>query len=237
MSWALVTGSAKGLGAETVRQLALNGYSVVIHYNASKVEAEEIAAACSQHGVKAETIQGDFSTPEGVDLFLSHYLKRFKETSVLINNVGNYLMKSASDTTPQELENLFQTNLNAPFALSRALGPSLKKNKGSLINIGVVGLNAPRADTYAAAYTLTKYSLWMLTKSLAKEWAPDLVRVNMVSPGLLENAVDYESVLGHVPMKSAVPLKEAAEAILFLLKPENRHMTGQNLEIAGGLKL
>lgn len=237
MTWTLVTGAAKGLGAEICLELAKNGYDVVVHYNKSRKEAEEIANKCRQMGVKAETIQGDLASNEGVDSFISRYLERFPETSVLINNVGNYLLKSSTQTSVQEWQDLFQTNLTAPFVLSNALVPSLKKHRGHLINIGVNGLLFARADTYATAYSITKYGLWMLTRSLAKELAVEGVRVNMVSPGLMENAVDLEKILPLVPFKTATPLSEVAGLITFLLKPENTHITGQNIEVAGGLRL
>lgn len=237
MTWTLITGAAKGLGAEICLNLAHNGYDVVIHYNTSQKDAEKLAERCRQNGVKAETIQGNLATSEGVNDFLSRYQARFPETSILINNVGNYLMKSITQTSLEEWENLFQTNLTAPFVLSNALVPSVKKHKGHVINIGVNGLHAAKADTYATAYSITKYGLWMLTKSLAKELAADGVRVNMVSPGLMENAVDLEKILPLVPMKSATPLQEVADLITFLLKPENAHITGQNIEVAGGLRL
>lgn len=237
MTWILVTGAAKGLGAQICLSLAGSGHNVVVHYNTSQKEAESIVDKCRLLGVKAEMIQGDFSTTESGQDFISRYLGRFSDTSVLINNVGNYLLKSASETNLKEWEDLFQTNLTFPFMLTNALIPLLKKARGHLINIGVNGIHNGRADTYATVYTITKYGLWMLTKSLAKELAPHGVRVNMVSPGLMENAVDLEAILPLVPMKTATSLNEVADLITFLLKPENAHLTGQNIEVAGGLRL
>lgn len=237
MSWTLVTGGARRLGAELCKRCAKEGHSVVVHYNTSQQEAESVAADCRTYGVEAQTIQGDFSSQQGVDAFIKEYLSRFPDTDVVINNVGNYLIKGADDTSVDEWIDIFQTNLHAPFAISRALGPALKKNKGVLINIGVNGLEAARADLNSTAYTLSKAGLLLLTKALAKQWAGDEVRVNMVSPGLLENAVDYERVISKVPMKTATTLHEIANIVAFLLNPENHHLTGQNIESAGALGL
>lgn len=237
MTWTLVTGGAKGLGAEICLTLARQGRNIVVHYNQSQKEAQSIAQQCRNAGVKAETMQGNLATTQGINSFISRYLETFPETDALINNVGNYLLKTATETTLQEWENLFLTNLTAPFVLSNALIPALKKNRGDLINIGVSGIQTGKADTYATAYSITKYGLWMLTKSLAKELAGEQIRVNMVSPGLMENAIDLENILPKVPMKTATPLKEVAELVAFLLKPENAHITGQNIEVAGGLRL
>lgn len=237
MGWVLVTGAAKRLGAEICGQLAAKGYSVVVHYNTSNVEAEAAVNGLRKMGVKAESIQGDFSTIPETQEFIERYLARFPKTACLINNVGNYLIKPASTTTPEEWADLFQTNLNAPAALINALLPSIISEKGNIINIGVAGLEAGRADTYCPAYTASKMGLLMLTKSLAKELAPKQVRVNMVSPGLLENAVDMPKELSIVPMHRPGKLEEIAQVITFLLEPENSYITGQNIEIAGGLRL
>ncbi len=237
MGWVLITGAAKRLGAEICGQLAAKGYSVVVHYNTSKVEAEAAVNGLRKLGAKAESIQGDFSTIQDTQDFIERYIVRFPKTQSLINNVGNYLVKPASTTTPEEWADLFQTNLNAPAALTNALLPSIISEKGSIINIGVVGLEAGRADTYCPAYTASKMGLLLLTRSLAKELASKNVRVNMVSPGLLENAVDMPKDMSMVPMHRPGRLEEIARVVTFLLEPENGYITGQNIEVAGGLRL
>ncbi len=223
----LVTGGAKGLGAEICAELAQRGHSVVIHYNQSQKAAETLAAKC-----QAQTIQGDFATPAGVEAFIKNYRGRFPSTQGLVNNVGNYLIAPASKTTHQAWRDLFQTNFFAPQALIQALLPSLK----SVVNIGTAGLHSDRAETYASAYMATKSALWFLTRSLAKELAPDHVTVNMVSPGILETSVDIEKV-SKVPMKRPATLKEAAHLVGFLFEKDSRYITGQNIEVAGGFKL
>ncbi len=237
MPWTLVTGAAKRLGAEICGQIAAQGYPVVIHYNTSQVEAEAAVTGLRRLGAKAECIQGDFSTPQSVQEFIERYTQRFPDTQNLINNVGNYLIKSALQTDQGEWLDLFQTNLNAPAALINALIPSIAKHKGNIINIGVTGIETPYADTYSPAYTITKFGLWLLTKSLAKELAAKQVRVNMVSPGLLENAVDLQQNLSKIPMQRPGKLEEVARVVLFLLDPASGYITGQNIEVAGAVRL
>lgn len=237
MAWTLVTGAAKRLGAEICGQLAAKGHSIVVHYNTSRIEAESAVNGLRKMGVQAESIQGDFSTIPGTQDFIERYLERFPKTKFLVNNVGNYLVKKASETNSEEWLDLFQTNLNAPAAISNALLPSLIQEKGSIVNIGVSGLTSARADTYCPAYTSSKMGLLLLTKSLAKQLAPKHVRVNMVSPGLLENAVDMPKDLTIVPMHRAGTLEEVAQVVCFLFEPENSYITGQNIEISGGLRL
>jgi NAD(P)-dependent dehydrogenase (short-subunit alcohol dehydrogenase family) len=235
--WTLVTGGCKRLGAEICLSLAKEGYNVIVHYNTSKNAAADVAEQCRKHGVQAEIIQGDFSTPDKVELFTQEYLSRFPETDNIINNVGNYLVKSLLETSLDEMTTLFQANLFAPFQLIQKLLFCVKKQQGSIINIGFAGVNSIKADVYATAYILTKSGLLLLTKSLAKELCPFNVRVNMVSPGYIDNAVDLPEDLSSLPMGRAASSEEVARVIIFLLKKENSYITGQNIEVAGGVLL
>lgn len=231
----MITGSAKRLGREIALTLAKEGYSVIIHYNTSQKEAEETAAECRRYSA-AESLQGDLSSKEGVIDFGQRYLEKFPKTQALINNVGNFFMKSLTSTSMEEWTELFMTNLHAPFYLSKLLLPSIKLVKGSIINIGTSGLHSIKAFKETPAYSLTKLSLYGLTTSLAKEVAKDQVCVNMVSPGVLDIAVDLEEH-PHLPMGRAGSPTEVAAMISFLLKKENRYITGQNIEVAGGFAL
>lgn len=233
MSWTLITGGAKKLGAEICRTLASCGYPILVHYNNSYKEALSVAESCRSFGVRAEIIKGDFSSIEGVEAFVQQLLNEFKPVTALINNVGNYLIASSMKTTPAEWRGLFQTNLYAPFAIIHALSEQIIQSRGSIINIGVAGLSASKADTYSTAYTLTKAALLGLTKSLAKELAPSLVRVNMVSPGILEESLDHAAI----PMHRSATFHEVARVVAFLLDKENSYITGQNIEVAGGIRL
>src|ERR1700733_153737 len=98
MGWTLVTGGAKRLGKEICLTLARRGHSVVIHYNTSSTDAFAVQNLCKAYGVKAETVQGDFSTPASTEAFCKAYLERFGDTQNLVNNVGNFLVQPALET-------------------------------------------------------------------------------------------------------------------------------------------
>jgi len=237
MSWTLVTGGAKNLGATIAIELARLGYNIVIHYRSSYLEAQHVVSQCSQYGVNASMIQGDFSSWESTQEFIQRYKEQFSDTSHLINNVGNYLIASSLNTTVQQWYDLFQTNLHTPYLLTKALLPSIKERKGSIINIGVVGLNSWKADTYSTVYTLAKAGLLTLTRSLARELASEGVRVNMVSPGHLEKSIDLPQDLTKIPMQRPGKYSEVADLIAYLLSNKAQYITGQNIEIAGGTRL
>lgn len=235
--WVLVTGGAKGLGKEIAVTVAERGANVVIQYNKSFSEAEELKTELKSKGFSIEIIQGSFdSQAETVD-FIQRYMKNFPVTKHLINNVGNYLVKPLIRTTFVEVTDLFQTNLFTPLLLIQGLLPSIERNKGSVVNIGMSGLGMLKGDLNAAVYTMTKVALLSMTKSLARELGPRQVRVNMVSPGQLENAVDLPQTYEKFPMKRPGKLREVANVVAFMLSDENEYITGQNIDVAGGLGL
>lgn len=235
--WTLVTGGGKGLGAKICETLALEGHSLLIHYNTSNQAAFAIRNLCRQLGSHAECIQGDFSSSDSVEMFIEKLTADFPRIGTLINGVGNYKVQAPLSTTDAEWLALFQTNLHAPISLIRALLSSLKEHKGSIINFGVAGIHHVPADLYATAFTASKLALWMTTRALAKELAPSGVRINMVSPGMLENTIDRPKDLSVLPMKRLGTLFEVARVVVFLLSNENSYITGQNIEVAGGVRL
>jgi len=232
----LVTGGAKRLGAAICRKLAENGHSLLIHYHTSEKEAVNLAIECSQYGVKAEIIQGDFTSFETTRQFIMHCQNQYPHVKNIVNNVGNYLVASPTETNPEQWNALFQVNLHAPFALIHGYIESIKAAKGTIINIGTAGINTLRANPRQTAYVATKSGLFLLTKSLAAELASYGVRVHMVSPGQLDISVDQISP-EKIPMGRLGTAQETAHLIAYLMGPSTEYMTGQNIEIAGGYTL
>lgn len=237
MHWTLVTGAAQGLGREVCLALAEQKRAVLIHYNQSADGALSLKNRCQEQGAAAEIIQGDFSTQEGVADFIRRLSENYPTIRALVNNVGNFFAKAVLETSSEEVLALFQTNLYAPFALIRALAASLIQEKGAIVNLGMAGLNAGGADAYCPVYSMTKGALFLLTKSLAKELAPLGVNVNMVSPGYMENTNNFPADLSKIPLGRFSELQEVARVVLFLLDPCNASITGQNIEVAGGVRL
>ncbi len=236
MSWTLITGAAKGIGKAIAQTLAHAGWNILIHYNTSRIAADELARHCKELGVHAAIIQGAFDTPEQVKQFIDTCQSNYQNIENVINNVGIFTVAAASKTPAAEWEKIFQVNLHAPFAISQAFLPSIIQHKGAIINLGISGIESHRLFTQAAAYMSSKTALLTLTRSLAKELAPQQVRVNMVSPGTMENSVLLADPLA-LPMNRPGSVYEVAEVLKFLLDPKNSYITGQNIEVAGGLGL
>lgn len=236
-AWTLVTGGAKGLGSSICQELSNCGHNVLIHYNTSEKEAHDLKESLVKLGRLAECVQGDFSSQKTLKDFIKKVSSEFYDIAFLVNNVGEYSLGSFLDSANEQCLNLFQTNFHAPLCCCKALIPSIKIHRGAIINIGVAGVNHIPADTYSSVYTSTKLALWMATKSLAKELASFGVRVNMVSPGILDNAIDLQQNLHAIPMGRPGKLSEVAKVVAFLLDANSSYITGQNIEIAGGVRL
>jgi NAD(P)-dependent dehydrogenase (short-subunit alcohol dehydrogenase family) len=223
MNWTPITGAGCNLGAEIAVCLAEHGHNILIHYNRSLTRAEEVAKSCRIFGVRAEIIQGDFSTRQRVEAFATALLSQLCDVKIVINNMGNYLKKSASETSIEEWEEIFQSNLFTPIALNQALIPSVIKLKGNVINIETSGISL-KANPINIAYISAKRALLLFTKTLAKQLAPWQVETSVIE------------VKG-IPMGRDATFKDVNRVILFLLKKSNRYLTRQNIEVASGLGL
>jgi NAD(P)-dependent dehydrogenase (short-subunit alcohol dehydrogenase family) len=235
MGWTLVTGAAKGLGREICLQLAAKGHAILVHYRHSQHLAEELTAECRRQGGASELICGDFATLDSTQRFIEECLQRFPDIQHLVNNVGEYVCKPALETSAEEWLRVFQSNLHLPCTLIQAFLPSIRAQQGCIVNVGVAGAGLLQADLKRTAYRLAKTSLYLLTKSLAKQLAPEGVRVNMVSPGYLEQSVDLPEKT--LPMQRLGRLTEAARVVAFFFEKESSYITGQNIEVAGGVAL
>lgn len=237
MSWTLVTGGAIGLGAEIALLLAKHGKDVIIHYKDSKDEANGVLKKCQELGVKAEIIQGNFSSCEGIKDFLDRYKRAYLSTSCLVNNVGSYFLKPLLETEIDNWYEIFHTNFFSSVFITKHLLNDIMEAEGAIVNIGIAGLSGYRADVYSGAYNSAKTALLSYTRSLAKELAKHNVSCNMVSPGYMENAVDMPDDMYRLPMKRPAYFNEVASVVVDLLDRKNRYITGQNIEVAGGVRL
>jgi NAD(P)-dependent dehydrogenase (short-subunit alcohol dehydrogenase family) len=237
MEWTLVTGGAKGLGAEICRRLAKKGGNVLVHFRSSEDEVEQVVEACKKGGGNAQAVQGEFSSREGIEKFLAALSPFLSSIRFLINNVGEYDVAPFAITTDSLVYEMFHANAIAPMLITKALLPSLIHTKGRIVNIGTAGLNRQSADAHAPVYMAGKRALLSFTKSLAKELAPYRVNVNMVSPGFMENSIGLPEDLSTLPFGRAASLEEVAKLVTLLLGEDASYITGQNIEITGAVRL
>lgn len=233
---ALVTGSAKGIGQAILLALAEKGFDVAVHYRRSETEAERTRQEALKLGVRAIKVAADVTQAQEAQHLIHSVAEQLGGLQVLVNNVGDYLKKPLETLTPEEWHRMLDSNLNAPFYLTRAALPYLSATGcGRVINIGFAGAQNLLARPDITPYVIAKTGLIIYSKSLAISLAAKGVTVNVVSPGVAENSVSKP--LNEIPIGRLARLEELAKAVLFLVDESSAYLTGQVLEVAGGWNL
>ncbi len=232
---ALITGAAKRLGRHLALDLAARGWRVVINYRNSAAAAQELVAEVMDAGGQARAIQADISDSQAVAAMVAEVQQQEGQLNLLINNVGNYHPGPATELSCADWDACIDANLSGSFYTCHHALPLLRASGGQIINIGYAGLALNPATPGALAYQVSKVGLLSLTRSLAVALAPD-IRVNMISPGQLEDSIDLPPDLtAAIPMERAGTHRDIAAAVHFLLAAS--YVTGQNLDVAGGYRL
>ncbi len=233
----LITGSAKRIGAQVARHLHQAGSNVAIHYRSSERDAEALTIELnkvrpdSAIAIKAD-LSHNGSLPNLVDTAVSH----FGGLDVLINNASSFYPTPMGDITEAAWDDLFASNLKAPLFLSQAAAPHLKKNAGVIINM--VDIHAKQPLRQHSVYCAAKAGLVMLTRSLARELAPE-VRVNGVAPGPIlwpeneEDPTKQDNIIQATALKRMGHPNNIASAVFFLIH-DGPYVTGQILAVDGG---
>ncbi|HEX3250473.1 MAG TPA: glucose 1-dehydrogenase [Pyrinomonadaceae bacterium] len=241
---AVVTGASKGIGAGIAKFLATEGASVVVNYASSKEAADQVVSEITKEGGKAIAVQGDVAKQKDIEHLFAEAKKAFGRLDVLVNNAGVYQFAALEEASEDQLHRQFGVNV---FGLILATREALKyfgDSGGSVINIGstVSSLTPPSS----VVYTATKGAVDAITRVLAKELGPKKIRVNSINPGMVETeGVHALGILGSDFEKQAVaqtPLgrigqpHDIAPAVGFLASPDSGWITGELLQVAGGLR-
>lgn len=238
---ALVTGSAKRIGAEVVHKLHAEGMNVILHYNGSQQLAEQIANELN--AVRPDSlrlIRHNLLDFDQLNEFSQDVLSYYGRLDVLINNASTFYPTPMETITHEQWDDLIGVNLKAPLFLSHAFASALKSsNNGNIINIVDIHSGRPLKDY--PIYSVAKAGLKMLTKSLARELAPQ-VRVNGVSPGAImwpeveEYEPMHEEIIERTALKREGHPKDIADSVWFLLSAAD-YITGQIIAVDGGRTL
>ncbi len=239
---ALVTGSARRIGADISRLLHANGYDLALHYRDSEKEAELLCAELNElRNESAFTLRADLRNMDEVEKIFEKLAVRHDGLQLLVNNASAFYPTELSSATVEEWDDLFDTNLKAPFFLSQHAAKYLQTNGGSIVNIVDIIADKPRKDY--TPYSASKSALVAMTRSLARELAPD-IRVNGVSPGAIlwpEDAAEQseeakQKILSATPLGRIGEPADIAQAVLFLAR-DAEYVTGQVLSVDGGSSL
>lgn len=234
---ALVTGSAKRLGRAIAIRLAAEGCDVIIHYRASREEAEDTANGIVAKGAKAMSVAFDQTSPEAIDEGFDAIRQFYgRAPDVLVNSASIYEADDISNVEKLGLTRHYSANVVGPVILTRKLfEASDKSTRGSIINILDYKLFAPNPDNLS--YTLSKYALQGFTEVMSRRLAPRF-RVNAIAPGYtlpdVSAADDANFIARHdeTPLERGPTSEDIADAAAYLLKA--RATTGQTILVDGG---
>jgi NAD(P)-dependent dehydrogenase (short-subunit alcohol dehydrogenase family) len=233
---ALVTGAAKRIGRSIALALAEAGANVAITYLASQPEAEATVLSLAELDVDALAIRSDLRDPESINQTVASVIEEFGQLDLLVNNAGTFECAALEDISVEQWDAMFATNTRAPFLMAKAAHPYLRAATGRIINIGSLGGSHPWATH--GHYCTSKAALHMLSKTMAKAWAP-YISVNCIAPGMIvQDEVDeaYEHFARKTPMqRNGTAADVAAAALFFATAPT--FITGQLLLVDGGLGL
>lgn len=235
--WALVTGASRRLGRHLALVLAQAGADIVVHYRSAEDEARRVAREIRSLGRRAVLVAADFSRPGAADELVSGVRAATERLDVIVHNVGRYRPQPIDAVSEEEWLATLRTNLVAPVVATNGLLDLMPAEGGSVVAIGDARVQELPADDHATAYRASKAALLLWVRALARRLGPRGVRVNMISPGQLENSVDLpENVSEAIPLGRAGTLDDVAAALLFLLGPGD-YVTGAAIDVDGGYAL
>lgn len=233
----LVTGAARRIGASIVTRLHESGARVAIHHRGSADDAADLAQNLNRlREGSAITVQADLLQLEKLPGLIDTVVEWGGRLDGLVNNASSFYPTPLASTTEQQFEELIGSNLKAPMFLSQAAADRLRRSQGAIVNI--IDIHAERPLRDHVVYGAAKAGLAMLTRSLAKDLAPE-VRVNGVSPGAILWPEDgmtetmRNSILKQIPLQRAGNPDDVADCVLYLIRDAG-YITGQTITVDGG---
>ena len=234
---ALVTGGALRIGNKICKTLHADGYNIICHYNNSESAAEDLQSELNKlRKDSCKIIKFDLNNYENLEDFALKTQQLYKSIDLLVNNASSFFETNLINHKKTDWDDLINSNLRGPFLLAKYNFEILSKNKGSIINISDAMIN--RGMKNYVIYSIAKAGLENLTKTLARELAPN-IRVNAVAPGAILLPSDGSSqevdLINEIPLGRIGSEKDISDAVLGLTK--FTYMTGQILKIDGGRSL
>jgi 3-oxoacyl-[acyl-carrier protein] reductase len=238
---ALVTGATRGIGKGIAIKLAQAGANIAFSFASSIEKARAFEQELAAFGVKAKGYQSNAADFAQADILVEEILKDFGALDILVNNAGITRDTLLMRMSEQQWDEVLNTNLKSAFALTKAaIKPMMKAKAGSIINItSVVGItgNAGQAN-----YAASKAGMIGFTKSVAKELGSRNIRCNAIAPGFIETEmtealtpeVRAEWIKG-IPLKKGGTPEDVANCVLFLAGDGSRYITGQTINVCGGM--
>ena len=237
----VVTGASRGIGKEIALKYAENGYNVAINYVSDKTNVEELEKEFKEKGVEALIVKADVSKSEQVQEFIKAVIEKYGKIDVLVNNAGITRDMLLMRMKEEDFDKVIEINLKGTFLVTKEVVPyMMKKRDGKIISlssvVGVTG-NAGQCN-----YSASKAGIIGFTKSIAKELASRNIRANAVAPGFIDTDMTNvlsdevkENINKQIPMRRMGTAREIANVVYFLGSEESSYITGQVINIDGGM--
>lgn len=238
---ALITGATRGIGRQIALTLGKNGYDVVVNYRSENQDLKDTMELFEKENIKFYTVQGDVSSFEESERFVKEAIEKAGKIDVLVNNAGITKDTLIARMKKEDFESVIDVNLVGTFNVTKnVISHMIKNRKGRIINISsVVGVSGNAGQTN---YSASKAGIIGFTKSLAKEVGSRNILVNAVAPGFIEtNMTDVLNENIKQEIEKAIPLKrmgkpeDVANVVKFLASEEASYITGQVINIDGGM--
>ncbi|MHB1059411.1 MAG: pteridine reductase [Rhodanobacter sp.] len=237
---ALITGAGRRVGAVIARTLHAAGYDLALHYRHSADDARALADEL-ESGRSGSTLllQAELADLPALPAMIGQLLAHYGRLDALVNNASAFFPTPLGTATPQQWNELFASNAQAPFFLSQAAIPALRAARGGIVNL--IDIYAERPLAQHAVYCMAKAAHAAMTRSLALELGPE-IRVNGVSPGAVmwpsdgKPYDDQQAMLARTPLQRAGAPEDVAGAVLWLLR-DAPFVTGQIIRVDGGRTL
>lgn len=236
---ALITGASKGIGRGIAVKFAQNGAFIGINYNSSKKKAEETLKLVKKHGGEGILLKGDVSKSLDVEKIVKNIIAKKGQIDILVNNAGIYIRNYFEKISDEEWKKVLNINLTGCYNLCKQVIPYMKP-KGKIIFIS--SQLAFRGSTHGAHYASTKAGMLGLARSLALELADKQIFVNAVAPGTIDTDIiaNYTDEMkkqraDEIPLKRLGTPEDIADACLFLASDMSDYITGETINVNGGL--
>ena len=236
---AVITGASRGLGKGMAFALAELGATVIVNYRRDHAAAEHTLKTVRQHQPRSIIYQADVRLWDDVEKMMAAVRENFGRIDILINNVGELVLKPLFDLEINEWDNQLRSNLSSVFYCCKAVLPLMREQSyGRIINIAMANVRHLHAYSQAAVHAIAKSGVLILTRSLARENAPFGITINSISPGLMDNGSlskeEKKELTSRVPQNRLGTAADLMSAVKFLLSNEAGYVTGTDIIVSGG---
>jgi 3-oxoacyl-[acyl-carrier protein] reductase len=240
---ALVTGGSRGIGRGIATRLAKDGARVAIAYRSNKAAAQLTLRQLQANGVEGVAVETDISDPARAEQLVKTVVERFGRLDVVVNNVGDFRWGTVLESSLEDWEGIFSSNLMTVLYVTRAALPHMRKARwGRIVNLGAVGAERAFGQAKISAYAAAKAAVVALSRSLALEEAKNGITVNVVNPSSIdENELTLTEARSmrdaRFPIGRPPTVEDVAATVSFFASEEAEYVTGQVMNVSGGWML